>query len=469
MNILVINGSPKGETSITLQTVLYLQKHFSTKNANPHGMKHHSIKHHNFTFLHAGQRIKALEKDFSPALEALAKADLLLFSYPVYTFIAPSQLHRFIELMKQSGINLSGKYATQITTSKHFYDVTAHRYIMQNCQDMGIKFIKGLSADMDDLLKPKGRKEAIAFFQYVQWCINKNIYESFPAPQVAPLHVSTHIPAHKKHENSFNAPDTHKVVIVTDALSEDTSLTNMIARFQAVLPMESSIVNLREYPFQGGCLGCFHCATSGKCIYKDNFDAFLRNEIQKSDAVVYAFTIRDHSMGAVFKQYDDRQFCNGHRTVTMGSPVGYLVSGNYSEEENLHMIIEGRSEVGGNFLAGVATDETNPDVAIDQLVKTLTYAIRHHYTLPQNFYGVGGMKIFRDLIYLMQGMMKADHQFYKKHGRYDFPQKQPDTILKMYLVGALLSSSAIQKKIGNKMTEGMLAPYRKVLEKAQKR
>ncbi|MDE6064582.1 MAG: hypothetical protein K2G20_08385, partial [Lachnospiraceae bacterium] len=64
------------------------------------------------------------------------------------------------------------------------------------------------------------------------------------------------------------------------------------------------------------------------------------------------------------------------------------------------------------------------------------------------------------------GMMKADHRFFKAHGQYDFPQKQPGTILKMYLVGALLSSPAVQKKIGNKMTEGMLAPYRKILKKA---
>ena len=78
------------------------------------------------------------------------------------------------------------------------------------------------------------------------------------------------------------------------------------------------------------------------------------------------------------------------------------------------------------------------------------------------------MKIFRDLIFTMQGMMKADHQFFKKHGQYDFPQKQPGTILKMYLVGALLSSPVIMKKMGNKMTEGMLAPYRKVLGEEKK-
>ena len=51
MNILVINGSPKGEYSITLQTVLFLQK------------KHPGIS---FEILHAGQRIRSLEKKLHP-------------------------------------------------------------------------------------------------------------------------------------------------------------------------------------------------------------------------------------------------------------------------------------------------------------------------------------------------------------------------------------------------------------------
>ena len=75
------------------------------------------------------------------------------------------------------------------------------------------------------------------------------------------------------------------------------------------------------------------------------------------------------------------------------------------------------------------------------------------------------MKIFRDLIWLMQGMMKADHKLYKAHGQYDFPQKNRGMMLKMYLVGALLASPKIKSKLGSKMTEGMLMPYKKVLEK----
>ena len=86
------------------------------------------------------------------------------------------------------------------------------------------------------------------------------------------------------------------------------------------------------------------------------------------------------------------------------------------------------------------------------------------YTPPQNFLGVGGMKIFRDLIYMMRGLMRADHKFFKSHGQYDFPQKQWRTSWKMYLVGWLMNNKKLRAKAGNKMTEGMIGPYRKVLD-----
>lgn len=328
---------------------------------------------------------------------------------------------------------------------------------------MGLKYIRGLSADMDDLLTERGQKEAGDFLQYVTWCVAEDVYEPFPAPVKAANCVPVEVPA-----ESVQPKQPGDVVIITDCEEDNTQLRNMIARFQNKLGISSRVVNIREYPIKGGCLGCFNCAVSGKCIYTDGFDAFLRNHIQTADAMVFAFRIKDHSMGSVFKQYNDREFCNGHRTVTMGMPVGYLISGNYSEEYNLQMIVEARSEVGGNFLAGVATDEYNPDQEIDAMAAKLQYALTQKYAQPQNFYGVGGMKIFRDLIYLMQGMMKADHKFYKAHGQYDFPQKKKGMVIKMYLVGALLSNPKLKGKMGNKMNEGMIAPYKKVLDSIKK-
>ena len=67
MKIAVINGSPKGKYSITLQTVLYLERKFPE---------------HTFEILHAGQRIKALERDFREAEQLMESSDAILFSYP---------------------------------------------------------------------------------------------------------------------------------------------------------------------------------------------------------------------------------------------------------------------------------------------------------------------------------------------------------------------------------------------------
>jgi multimeric flavodoxin WrbA len=446
MKILVLNGSPKGKNSVTLQTVHYLALLFPE---------------HTFEILHVGQTIKALEKDFAPALSAVETADVLLFTYPVYTFLAPCQLHRFIELLKASRVDLSGKYASQLTTSKHFYDVTAHRYIQDNCDDLGLRYIPGLSADMDDLTCKKGQKEARDFFRYLCWSVEQRIWEPKQNIPYQPTHLPVSVP---------EATDGKKgdVVIVTDLQKEDQQLDTMIKRFQRQCSRKTRVINIREYPFRGGCLGCFGCAATGKCVYTDGFDDFLRNQIQTAEAIVYAFSIRDHSMGSRFKMYDDRQFCNGHRTVTIGMPLGYLVSGDLSREENLRILIEARAQVGSNFLAGIATDEQEPDIAIDQLCSKLEYALQEGYLPPQNFYGIGGMKIFRDLIWLMQGMMRADHKFYKAHKQYDFPQKQRPKMLAMYLVGALMGSKKLKSKMGSTMTDGMLMPYNKVLDQVRK-
>lgn len=443
MKFLVINGSPKGNYSCTVHTLLYLEKIFSE---------------HSFKYLNVGKNIKSIEKDINNSIQLLNECDAIIFSYPVYTFIAPSQLHRFIELIKEKSIDLKDKFVTQITTSKHFYDMTAHKYIEDNCYDLNMKYVKGLSCDMEDLTKKSGQNEAIEFFKYFINCIENNIYEIIPdrKSNLINNYVCSFVNV-EKDENK-------EVVIVADINNNNTNLINMINDFQNGLPYKSRIVNIREFPFSGGCLGCFNCAGDGKCIYKDNFDTFLRENIQKANAIVIAFSIKDHSMGSRFKMYDDRQFCNGHRTVTEGMPFGYIINGDYENEFNLKTIVEARAEVGHNFLAGVGYNKETIKATIDKL----SYAIENKYVQPRNFYGVGGMKIFRDLIWIMRGIMKADHVFYKKHGVYDFPQKKRGQMILMCLLGSMVRNKKIKQKMGNKFNEGMIAPYKKVINKLDK-
>lgn len=56
MKVLILNGSPKGEYSITLQTSLFVEKKFPE---------------HKFQCLHVGQYIRSYEKDFSATADAM--------------------------------------------------------------------------------------------------------------------------------------------------------------------------------------------------------------------------------------------------------------------------------------------------------------------------------------------------------------------------------------------------------------
>ncbi|MEG1527871.1 MAG: NAD(P)H-dependent oxidoreductase [Clostridia bacterium] len=450
MKIAVLNGSPKGKQSVTLQSVLYLQAH---------------NKQHEFVIFNIGQQIKKLqnEQEFDKVIEQILLCDTIMFAYPVYTFLVPYQLHRFIEQLKQSARakEFAGKYVTQLTTSKHFYDYTAHNFIIDNCNDLKLNYVCGLSADMDDLLKVEGRAGLDCFFATFVHCVtnNNHLFSPREAPQTVKPYISTTSTPCQKN----TAYDT---VILTSYQETQTNLLEMIKEFCAVYPNKTRIININDFKFDGGCLGCFMCATDGKCVYKDGFDTYLRNTIQNANAFIYAFEIKDHSFGSKFKQFDDRQFCNGHRPMTIGSAVGYLISGNYDYEPNLKLVIEGRASVGQNYFAGVATDQNDTKQEISSLSDNLAFALANHSKPSQNFLGVGGNKIFRDLIYVMGGLMKADHKFYKRHNFYDFPQKQLGTKLKMQMVGALMSNKKLRTKMKGKMNEFILKPYDKAIEKS---
>lgn len=129
MKVFVINGSPKGDNSVTLQSVKYLKKCFTDDEFGVYGVakKLYSLK--------KGDGIEELKKE-------IEKSDIILVSYPVYTFLAPSQLHAFFEAMEDNGIDFCGKYVTQFTTSKRFFDGMPHK---QKGKIIGIKLL-GLAA-----------------------------------------------------------------------------------------------------------------------------------------------------------------------------------------------------------------------------------------------------------------------------------------------------------------------------------
>ncbi|MBI9107594.1 MAG: NAD(P)H-dependent oxidoreductase [Spirochaetales bacterium] len=454
MKISVINGSPKGNNSVTLQYIEYLKK----RNAAD-----------DFSIIHAGQQIRQYEKPgaMDEAITELIGTDLILFAYPVYTSLAPYQLAKFIELIKkhpQAG-KLAGKFVSQITTSMHFFDFTAHRYIVENALDLKMKVIEGHSAEMEDLLSAKGQKQLTDYYSRLKFAMKNDI--------TAYTRSNHNVDANFTFERTTAEPDRKSAVakadtvIVTDCEPENLSLKNMIEEFIDIYPRPVKVVNIGEFRFSGGCMGCTRCAATGDCVYKDGFQDLLRNEIQSSHAMIFAFSVKDHSMGTKFKIYDDRQFCNGHRTVVRGVYSAYIVHGALNTEQNLMDLLEAKAEISETPLTGIACDESQSQSETSESLKKLSlnldFALKEKWDKPQSFYGIGGMKIFRDLIFVMRGLMKADHRFYKKHGIYDFPQKRKGLIIKMKLIGLLMSIPAVRRKAGNKMTEAILKPYKDVI------
>ncbi|HOW56432.1 MAG TPA: NAD(P)H-dependent oxidoreductase, partial [Smithellaceae bacterium] len=87
MKIAVLNGSPKGELSVTMQYVKCLQVMF---------------KDVEFRIMDAAAKINKLEQDekyFSALIEEIASSDGVIWGFPLYYLLVPSQYKRFIELV----------------------------------------------------------------------------------------------------------------------------------------------------------------------------------------------------------------------------------------------------------------------------------------------------------------------------------------------------------------------------------
>ncbi|MHA2096879.1 MAG: NAD(P)H-dependent oxidoreductase, partial [Candidatus Hodarchaeales archaeon] len=153
MKIVVLNGSPKGKMSFTIQYVEYV------KQFHPE---------HDWVILDVAKKIKKLERkdaEFQAVMDEIESADGVLWSFGLYILCVPSQYMRFIELisLKNKKDVFDGKYTGIISSSIHYYDHTAHQYLRAECEDLGMQFIDGLSVYLNDY-RIKGIRELLRIF-----------------------------------------------------------------------------------------------------------------------------------------------------------------------------------------------------------------------------------------------------------------------------------------------------------------
>lgn len=459
MKIIVLNGSPKGEISVTMQYVGFIQKKFPQ----------HQLKILNIA--QRGKQIESREDAFQEIIEEIKGADGVLWSFPLYVFLVHSQYKRFIELITERSAEAAfkGKPAAILTTSIHFYDHTAHNYMHGICDDLDMNFYASYSAEMNDLFKENEREKLLHF--------SRGFFEAIvrkaPAMKVyLPLHLQTSEYTPKTVPNPVDTRG-QKIVIVTHEEEDHRNLKQMVKRVAAHFTGRAEVINLHNIDIKGGCLGCIRCGYDNTCVYsgKDGFIDFYNSKLKPADIIVFAGTIRDRYLSSLWKTFFDRGFFNTHIPSLMGKQIVFLISGPLGQLSNLRQIIEGYTEWQQANLVGIVTDEERDSQKIDDLLQEL--AIRSveyassQYIRPTTFLGVGGRKIFRDEIWgNLRFPFAADYHFYKNKGFYDFPQKDYSNRVRNLIFGWMIKLPALRKKIYGEMMIGkMVEPFQKLLNK----
>lgn len=461
MKFAIINGSPKGAESVTMQYILYIKK------------KH---PEHEYNIINVAQQIKKIEKDeqrFNEILLQVKESDAVIWGFPLYVMLVCSQLKRFIELIfeRNAEASFENKYTFVISTSIHFYDHTAQNYMHGICDDLKMKYVGNYPADSWDLLYPKRRAGWLVF---VEEFIN-HVQNKYPTSQhYAPL---------KKREFTYNPGkieskkiDTlgKKIVVVTDEISDDTNLGKMIKRFKDSFTSEIEVVNLYDVDIKGGCISCLQCGYDHQCSYigKDAFIEFWEDTVMTADIIVFAGIIKDRYLSARWKMAQDRAFYMTHTPTLIKKQMGYIITGPLNQIPNLTQTLKAQPEMQGSHFVDIITDEFGTSEELDALLhdfaRKLVAFSKVEYIGPESFLAVGGKKIFRDDIFgRNRFVFLADHKYYEEHGFYEtFPQRDERAKKLNAKLIPLMEIDKVRKKIN--MRQEFLRPFLKVLEDPRK-
>jgi multimeric flavodoxin WrbA len=456
MKVCVLNGSPKGEESITMQYIRFLKEAYPGNTV---------------TIENVGQKINLLETkedEWKRVIGSVAGSDLILWATPVYYMLVPSQLKRFVELCfaRNAQGAFSDKYAASLTTSIHYFDHAANAYLHAVSEDLGMHWAGFFSAKMDDLLfVPQQEKLALFGAGLTDTVASRRTVQR----AYAPVTHGTFLYQNGPSPVPFDAKGK-RVVILTDA-APGSNLERMVTRASACFGKAATVLSIEDAGTKGGCLGCCRCAFDNTCVYADGFSPFWKERVLTAGILILAGTVKDRYLSSEFKKLFDRSFFLGHVPNMTGKQVGVLIEGPLAQLCTLRELLTAYPHGQGANLAGIVTDEGSDSAAIDARIDALAdWCIRlssSGYVAPATFPTVAGKKLFRDEIYGgMRAVFKADHRYYKQHGFYDFPTWQYGRRLKTLMMSFFLDLPPIQKEAVANMKKHMIEPYAKVFSES---
>lgn len=461
MKIVVLNGSPKGMTSVTMQYVLFLQKMYPQ----------HELRILNIC-LDIGKLVED-EDAFREVIATVRASEAVLWATPVYVLLVPGPFKRFIELVleRSAQADFQGKYAAVLTTSVRFFDHAAHAYLHAVCDDLGMHYVGAYSAEMYDLVKPEEQQRLMFFWRDFL----RSAEECRPTQRAySPVRRE---PFRYTPGGESGRISTHgrKILVLADGEGVDANTQQMVQRFRGCFTEPVEVVDLQDIRMRGGCMGCLRCTFDNVCVYRDADDVReVYRKLVAADVVIHAVTIRDRFLSARWKSLLDRGFYNNHVPILAGKQIGYLVSGPLAQLPKLREFLEAFVELGQANPIGIVTDECRDSEELDRVLDVFARramdCVQAGYIHPMTFLGKGGRKVLRDEIWAsLRFVFPMDHQYYKQHGLYDFPRRSLRTRMTDAFFGLLLRLPFFRRQFQAKMREGMIRPLVDVVARAESR
>lgn len=457
-SVVVINGSPKGKKSITLKFAEYLQK------------KHPQTR---FRIFHVAQEIRSYAQgpeQWTELLEALRGCQGVIWTFPVYVFMAPASLLRFIELIDDFSLQdaFRGHYTCSISSSIHFYDNLAQDQLRGALEDLGMHYTEGFTADQEDFFKPSFRRAVEVF--YADFCACWQEGRTLPR-KFAPLSASAlhYTPGPVAHPLPLEG---RKIAVVADLSAPGSNIGPMVERFAAAFDGPVDIIDLNRLNIRGACTGCMKCALDHQCTYgdKDQLKAVYEQRIDPADILVYAGSLRKRYFSALMKLLVERRFMRTHYPFTKDKQVALLVAGPLEQCATLYQTFEADAQVNEAHFAGAVSDQWPDSAALDAALDGLAARVLHFskesYLPPDSFLGVAGRKMFRDEVWgRYRYVFQADHRYYRQRGFYDFPQKDWRMRLRNFFLMLRLQVPRTRRQMRNTMPGFMVKPFIDELEK----
>ena len=310
MKILVLGGSPKGETSVTMQYVRWIAE---------------NLPNHEVRTLQIASRIGALERDdgkFAQAIEAVnggRRGTVGLPPLRVHGLLAVQALHRAD--LGARGRRAPSRASTPPRSRPRSISSTIRR-------------------TSTSARSPKTSAWPLPAPSRRRWTICGRASaggSSSSSPRASPRQPRRrlpHAPAERSPADARAAPRLRprrrrdrgrdagseaggkKILVLVDY--PELAVGAMARRFAGAVSARGTkveILALEEMGMKGGCLGCLKCGQANRCAYegKDGFIDAFRSKVQTADLLVFAGTTRDRALSARWKAFLDRAFFNTHQ------------------------------------------------------------------------------------------------------------------------------------------------------------